>query len=105
MEQNKSSRSIRTDVFLHNFFRVLKRTFWLPLVLAALLGGVRYLTLSRTYRPVYEAKANFAVSANNAGSSDISSVSYYYDSSAASMLATTFQYVLRTDATRQLLTE
>ncbi len=103
MENKNEQNGFELSIFLHNFRMTGRRMLWLPVLLAVLLGGLRYLSLVRSYSPVYEAKAMYIVSSNYIGNMDLTGTGYYQDSNAASQLASTFPYVFTTDAAKQLL--
>lgn len=103
MNENNRSSSFNFGVFFHNFKAAFRRLFWLPLVLALLLGGFGYYRQSRSYRPIYEAKALYTVSANYVATSDMSINNVILDSNAASKLTRTFPYVMSTDAAKQMI--
>lgn len=91
------------DLFhvLRQFVRALKR-FWLPAVLlAAILAGVSFFRDYRSYRPMYEARAQFTVSSGY-GADDIFA-STYYDNAAAEALAQAFPHLLRTELMQDLM--
>ena len=103
METTERTSGFDIWILLHNFRLAFRRLFWLPLVLAILLGAVGYVRRVYSYVPVYEAKAVYIVSSNYAATTDISTYSYLYDSNAASRLTATFSYVLETDAAQQMI--
>lgn len=101
---NKNDRSsFNFGVFFHSFRAAFRRLFWLPLLLALLLGGFGYFRNMRGYTPRYEAKALYTVSANYAATTDISINNVVFDTNAASKLTTTFSYVMKTDAAKQMI--
>ena len=105
MEQKNHETTLDLSVFWHNFTRTLPHLIWLPLVLALALGGWQFYRSYRSYSPRYTARAVYIVNSNYSGTTDITSYGIYYDSGAATRLASTFPYVLTTDLTKQLLME
>ena len=101
MENNQNGFDF--SVFFHNFRVAFRRLFWLPLVLALLLGSFGYWRRLRDYRPIYEAKAVYLVSSNYITTTDITAYGAIYDSNAASKLTSSFRYILQTDAARQMI--
>ncbi len=101
--RNKRPGGVDISTFIHNYITVLRRMFWLPLILLLLLGGYKLYKQYKTYLPYYEARATLTVSADYSSLNDAAIYSYYYDSNAASILASTFSYVLSTDTTKQLI--
>lgn len=101
-EQNKGSvLSVFNGAFTHNFLLLLKKAFWIPLLLALLLGGLFYYRTVTSFMPLYESTAVFAVSSTDIN--PYSSYATYYNSSAAEKLTTTFPYVLSSDIMQQLM--
>lgn len=103
METTNRQESFDFSIFFHNFRMAFRRLFWLPVVLALLLGAFGYYRRVKNYTPTYEATAVYIVSSNYAETTDISRYSYLFDSRAASQLTATFSYILETDAAKQLI--
>ena len=93
------------SVFWHNFLRTLPHLLWIPLTLALLAGGYRYVSIRRSYSPVYETFAVYRVSASRTGSIDMGTYGYYMDSNAAKKLASTYPYVMSSDEGKAMLRE
>ena len=104
MEQ-KDKRGFQFYVFWHNFLRTLPHMVWLPLLLCAAFGFLRYYQVRRSYSPSYEVFAVYRVSARRTSSIDLSSTGYYMDANAASRLAATYPYAMSSDLGRSLLRE
>lgn len=94
---------ISLSVTMHNFLRALAHLFWLPLLLAALLGMAVGFYTNYSYAPRYAVTATFAVRAEFTSSMDLTSSSNYLNANAAAQLAATFPYVRDSDNTRLLL--
>ncbi|HIS26167.1 MAG TPA: polysaccharide biosynthesis tyrosine autokinase [Candidatus Pullilachnospira intestinigallinarum] len=92
-EQRNTDDVIDLGALLWNFFRVLRRTWWLIPLLALLGGAAAFVRYSGFYTPMYRSTASFTVMT---GSSETDSESYnfYYDSATAGQLAKTFPYIL-----------
>lgn len=101
--EQEAAVQISLSVVLHNFTRVLRHLFWLPLLLAVLLGGFMGMRANRNYSPTYAATATFTVRAKYASSIDLFSSSSYLNANAATQLAATFPYIRDSDTTRMLL--
>lgn len=102
MESDKMPENLDLTGIALRFFKSLRRLWVLVPVLALLLGGGNYLRKSRSYTPMYEAKAVFSVSSGY-GTDDVFSTSYYYDNAAAADLAAAFPHLLDTDLMRDLM--
>lgn len=89
-----------SDLWLR--FRKSLRRFWpLLVILGLLFSGVQYYRASRSFTPIYEARARFSVSSGY--SADDIFNSSYYDNYAAQQLAAAFPYMLNTDLMRDLV--
>ena len=76
------------------------------IVLLALIlggGGLMYAYTMRTYVPLYRCEAMFSVSVSYSGSTDLAGYSYYYDKSAAQLVASTFPYLLESEVMNELI--
>ncbi|MDD7391054.1 MAG: hypothetical protein PUG60_15650 [Lachnospiraceae bacterium] len=89
-------------MLIHDFFRGLKKFWWLVVVLAVLTPAAVLAYSYITYEPMYQSQASFTVS-----TSDSAGVNYdywfYYDKSTAAQMATTFPYILESDLLTDLV--
>lgn len=90
MEERKDME-IDLGVLLWNFWKILRRTWWLIPVLALLAATAGYVKASRFYTPMYQSSASFTVMT---GGEDGQSYNFYYDTTTAGQLAKTFPYIL-----------
>lgn len=90
MEEQKDME-IDLGVLLWNFWKILRRTWWLIPILALLTGAAGYVKASRFYTPMYQSSASFTVMT---GGEDGQSYNFYYDTTTAGQLAKTFPYIL-----------
>lgn len=97
-EQRQENEEMEIDllVLLQDFFRGIRKFWWLVVVLALAGGLVMYVRSSGYYTPMYRSEATFTVTTSTSGGSD-GSYNYYYDSSTADQLAKTFPYILSSD--------
>ena len=109
MNENPESGSIgltgqpeQIDIvrLLRSVLRSLRKLWWLIVVLAVLGGGVLALREVRSYTPMYQSRASFTVELISTSGS---SYSYYYNSSTASQMASTFPYILESDLLTDLV--
>ena len=91
MEEQREDMEIDLGVLLWNFWKILKRAWWLIPVLALLAGAAGYVKSSRFYTPMYQSSASFTVMT---GGEDGQSYNFYYDTTTAGQLAKTFPYIL-----------
>ena len=90
-------------VLLQKFFLFLRRFWAMVLILAILGGGLMYWRSMSSYAPRYKSEATFYVSVNYSGSTDLAGYSYYYDKTAAKLVADTFPHLLRSETMRELV--
>lgn len=103
MEKHKRDKSFQFSIFWHNFVRIFARLFWIPILLAAALGFLRYRGLTRSYVPLYACSGTYRVTAARSGSMDISTYGFYQTTSFVNSLVTSFPYVMNSDKTHSLL--
>lgn len=87
------------DLFrlLREFLHVLRRLYWVPVLLALLLSGLWTLRQWRAYTPKYASEVTFTIQVAEAVSSDIAITSSYYDKATAEQLSKTFPYLVQSD--------
>ena len=105
MERRNRSNTFRFSVFAHNFWQIFKRLFWIPILLALLLGLWRWKNLTAGFVPVYKAASTYRVVAGRSAGTDVSSYGYYLDSSTATSVAASFHYAMHSDKAAALLRE
>lgn len=106
--QNKSYvNERRITVYPSDFFKGFKKFWWLCLLLAALTGAGMFFNAYRSYTPKYTVSAAFTVSTQSSSSSigGISVYSFYYDSTTAAQLASTFPYLLNSNLLSDMICE
>ena len=80
---------------------VLRRLYWLPLALAAVMALLMCLRGWRSYRPMYASEATFTIQVVSGTGSDIAGGGYgYYDKATAEQLGKTFPYLIQSDLMR-----
>ena len=82
---------------LREFRSVLRKRFWLPLLLAVVCGGAWFLYQRSRYTPMYASEVTFTISVSSSSSSDISRTSAYYSKATAEQLSKTFPYLIQSD--------
>ena len=90
----------KIDLFrlLAEFLRAARRLFWLPVVLAVLLGGALGLRQWRSYTPMYASEVIFTIQMTDSALTDLSNMTAYYDKATAEQLSKTFPYLVQSDA-------
>lgn len=100
MDEQKIERqndTIDLSRLFREFWPVLRRFFWIPLLLSLLLGAFWLLRSWRAYTPMYASEVTFTIQVNTSGTSDISGGTSYYDKATAEQLSKTFPYLLQSD--------
>ncbi len=97
----------RIIVYPSDFVKGLRKLWWLCLLLAALLGSGMFYNAYRNYSPRYTVSATFTVSTQTSSASigGISVYSFYYDSTTAAQLASTFPYLLNSNLLSDMICE
>lgn len=98
----KAPEPIDLTIHIKRFVKVFRRLWPLVLVLSLVLSGFNFLRQRRSYVPVYECKAIFSISSGY-GADDIFTSSFFYDSTTASQVGSTFPYLLNTEFMRDLI--
>lgn len=102
-QKPENIKDIFVTVYLNDIIKALQRFWWVCVAAAVLLGGYSALSRKLNYVPEYQSSVTLTVNTQNAVGSitGVSVYSFYYDSSTASLLSTTFPYILNCN----LLTE
>ncbi len=103
MDEQKRTKTIQFSVLWHNLLRTLARMFWIPILLAAAFGFLRYRDLTRGYVPMYTCSGTYRVTATRSGSMDISPVGFYQTTNVVNSLVSSFPYVMNSDKAQSLL--
>lgn len=95
MEEQRQELELDLGTLLWNFFKGLKKTWWLIPALAVLGAVLGYGKTSGFYVPMYQSTASFTVLTGSTNeSTGGESYNFYYDSQTAGQLARTFPYIL-----------
>lgn len=97
-EQEMEEDYIDLGALLANFWRELKKLWWLVLLLTAAGASVFWVYIYVGTDPVYESHATFTV-----GTGDDESYSFYYSESTADQLSKTFPYILESNYFQSVL--
>ncbi len=96
-EKVEQENVISLSHLLREFRSVLRKRFWLPLLLAVVCGGSWFLYQRSRYTPMYASEVTFTISVSSSSSSDISRTSAYYSKATAEQLSKTFPYLIQSD--------
>lgn len=92
-----------TSVFVVDFTKVLKKFWYIVVILAVLAGGATAYLKNSGYTPMYRSSVSFSVSTINFATNGSSVYSSYYDNSSAAQLSKTFPYIVNTSIMRNAL--
>lgn len=106
-ENTTKSPERRFTIYPSDFWKGFQKLWWLCVLLAVLLGGGMFFRSYKNYSPRYTASASFTVSTqtNSASIGGISVYSFYYDSTTAAQLASTFPYLLNSNLLSDMICE
>ena len=98
-EQISEENKIDLLLIAGDFWKGLKKFWWLCLILAVLGGAGFYIKTVKNYVPMYKAEASFTVTLTQSSekAEENSTYNFYYNSSTASQMAKTFPYILQSD--------
>ena len=68
---------------LAEFLRAFRRLFWLPVILAVLLGAASGWRQWRSYTPMYASQVTFTIQTADSSLTDIGGSTSYYNKAAA----------------------
>lgn len=109
--QNKQSTESIKDVFvtvyLNDIIKALQRFWWVCVAAAVLFGGHSALSQRINYVPEYQSNVTLTVNTQNAvgAITGVSVYSFYYDSTTASLLSSTFPYILNCNLLQEAVCE
>lgn len=101
MEEKKIDRRdegvIDISRLLQEFLPVLKKLFWIPLALAAIVGALWFAKGYFSYTPMYACEVTFTIQVSASGNTEQSSGYSYYNKATAEQLGKTFPYLIQSD--------
>lgn len=100
-QTNEAVQTLDLNRIWKNFCRILRRTWWLALLLAALIGGYRYYQSWKNFRPLYTASASFSVKSSFISTTDLIDTTQYYNSQATEQVVSSFPYIIRSEAMQE----
>lgn len=86
-----------------DFWKGLKKFWWLLLILCSLTAGGSYVLTVMRYSPMYESKVSFTVSTKMSYDESNTSYGFYYNQSTAEQLADVFPYILHSDIMNEII--
>ncbi len=115
-EMNQTSKNNQTTenikdvfvtVYLNDIIKALQRFWWVCVAAAVLFGGYSAINQKINYVPEYQSDVTLTVNTQNASGaiSGVSVYSFYYDSTTASLLSSTFPYILNCNLLQEAVCE
>ena len=98
-KNNQTTENIKdvfVTVYLNDIIKALQRFWWVCVAAAVLFGSYSALNQRIHYVPEYQSTVTLTVNTQNASGSvtGVSVYSFYYDSTTASLLSSTFPHIL-----------
>ena len=106
-QTNESKKDIFVTVYLNDIIKALRRFWWVCVAAAVLFGGFSALNQRINYRPEYQSSVTLVVNTQNESTSvgGVSVYSFYYDTNTASLLSSTFPYILNYNLLQEAICE
>lgn len=103
----RNTREAYVKIYLSDILKGVRKFWWLCVIVAVAVAGLKVAIAVHEYNPVYKASATVTVSTQNASSDlgGISVYSFYYDTSTASQLSSTFPYILASNLLQDAVCE
>ena len=109
-KNNQTTENIKdvfVTVYLNDIIKALQRFWWVCVAAAVLFGGYSALNQKLNYVPKYQSEVTLTVNTQNASGAiaGVSVYSFYYDSTTASLLSSTFPYILNCNLLQEAVCE
>jgi len=109
-KNNQTTENIKdvfVTVYLNDIIKALQRFWWVCVAAAVLFGSYSAINQKIKYVPEYQSDVTLTVNTQNSLSavSGVSVYSFYYDSTTASLLSTTFPYILNCNLLQEAVCE
>ena len=106
-QTTESKKDIFVTVYLNDIIKALQRFWWVCVAAAVFFGGFSVLYQKINYVPQYESSVTLTVNTQNesASVSGVSIYTFYYDSNTASLLSSTFPYILNYNLLQEAICE
>lgn len=100
---NESENTLDLRVLFKDILNLLKKTWWVFVVVFILLSTAFCGYQKYTYVPTYEAKASFTVNTTTTYAEVAASYGFYYDSANAAQMAKVLPYILKSSVFNEIL--
>ncbi len=109
-KNNQTTENIKdvfVTVYLNDIIKALQRFWWVCIAAAVLFGGYSALNQKLNYVPEYTSSVTLTVNTQNAVPSitGVSVYSFYYDATTATLLSSTFPYILNCNLLQEAICE
>ncbi|MBQ7100019.1 MAG: P-loop NTPase [Clostridia bacterium] len=106
-QTTENKKDIFVTVYLNDIIKGLQRFWWVCVAAAVLFGGFGALYQKLNYVPEYESSVTLTVNTQNESAtvSGVSVYTFYYDSNTASLLSSTFPYILNYNLLQEAICE
>lgn len=106
-QTTESKKDIFVSVYLSDVLKGLRRFWWVCVAAAVLLGGYSALNQKLNFVPEYTSSVTLTVNTQHADSSvgGISVYTFYYDTTTASLLSSTFPFILSCNLLQEAICE
>ena len=106
-QATENKKDIFVSVYLNDIIKGLQRFWWVCVAAAIIFGSYSAISQKLNYRPLYQSTVTLTVNTQNANPAinGVSVYSFYYDSTTASLLSTTFPYILNCNLLQEAVCE
>ena len=106
-QTTENKKDIFVTVYLNDIIKALHRFWWVCVAAAVLFGGCSALYQKINYVPQYTSSITLTVNTQNESTtiSGVSVYTFYYDTNTASLLSTTFPYILNYNLLQEAVCE
>lgn len=100
-------KDVFVTVYLNDILKALQRFWWVCVAAAVLLGSYSALSSKLNYTPEYKSAVTLTVNTQHADASvnGVSVYTFYYDTTTASLLSSTFPYILSCNLLQEAICE
>lgn len=106
-QTTENKKDIFVTVYLNDVIKALRRFWWVCVAAAVLFGGYSAISSRIAYVPEYQSSVTLTVNTQNESGaiSGVSVYTFYYDTTTASLLSTTFPYILNYNLLQEAICE
>ena len=106
-QKNENIKDVFITVYLNDIIKALQRFWWVCVAAAVLFGGYSTINQKINYVPEYQSSVTLTVNTQNevGAITGVSVYSFYYDSTTAMLLSSTFPYILNCNLLQEAVCE